>query len=462
MMVGSGTGKDRAGSTLGSFARRLPITLALSWWAFAYLLWLVGWPIRYPTTNALQVTLLVVACGAAAVLGFSAVRWARGQAVSPTVTSAIRDDRLPLPVVIGVVGALALVPVTVSTYSGFGLAELGDALSDQAAAFDQASQRILEGSASRSGLLLLQAALAPFTLSAIPYLALAWFERRRHGLVLLLALAPPIVISIAVGRDQQLGWSMVLVGASWVLSRVRRRMPLRVGGVIALALAAAIAMTIFVSRKFARFAGAIICPPGAETCLGGSANGGSDVESGLAVLSSYASQGFEGLGRALNAQWQFGGGLSHAPALQAQISALFGWPLPTTVSSQLNELGWSDSWYWSTGMTGIANDVPWVLIPLVFLVQGALLAATWRRALLAPDWLTVAVFTYTWLGLLFTPQNLQLTVSGPSYVGYLVLVTCYLIRGALDSTRTQSRTLVGVTRPPTPARRRGSAAAERA
>jgi hypothetical protein len=162
------------------------------------------------------------------------------------------------------------------------------------------------------------------------------------------------------------------------------------------------------------------------------------------TLASYASQGFEGLGHAFNATWSFGGGYSHSPAVASIVKSVFGVTHHEVVTEQLTRLGWSSTGLWSTGFAAIANDVPWVLVPLVLAAQGALLALAWKAALSEGDWLSTAVLAYTFFTLLFMPLTLQLATSGPLYVGYTVLVAAFLIRIAVRSVRHRADSKVAI------------------
>ena len=197
----------------------------------------------------------------------------------------------------------------------------------------------------------------------------------------------------------------------------------------------------FAARKISRNPNGVpLCPPGTDVCA---ATGAPTIwDSSLVYLSSYASQSFEGLGRALNGVWNFGGGLSHSGALSWLAETLFGITHGTVITNQLEKYHWSATDYWSTGLTWLANDVPWTLVPLVIAAQGFLLAIVWRSALRHGDWLSVALFSYSWLSLFFMMQNLQLAISGPIYLGYLALVVAYVARSArqrMRRNRTSSR-----------------------
>jgi len=412
-------GSVRARDSTTALGLWLPFAIAAVWWAICFTLYVVAWPIAYTHRNMLGVSALMTATLACAIAGYHLGIGDKRLAPVPA------SWKIPVTVLIGLVASLALAVPLGQTYSGFGPFDLGNALTDQSTAFSQASQRISEGFSARSGIVVLQTALAPFTLGVIPFLALSWFEARKHGVMLLLAIAAPLYLDLLVGRSAQIGISGILVVGAWVLSRIRRRMKLRRLDAMVLILIGLALVAAFAAQRFARFAGAPICPPGSDICTGANP---SFIEAAWITFASYASQGLEGLGRSLAAVWTFGGGFSHSPAIESMLARTFDFQPAPVVTSQQTGLGWSDTSYWSTALASIANDVPWLLVPLVIGAQAVILGSVWRSAVEGADWLSVTIFCYTWLGLLFVPQNLQLAISGPTYVGYIALLVLYLAR----------------------------------
>jgi hypothetical protein len=409
----------RNGASIAASGRNLPLGVAATWWVLCFALYAAAWPIAYTHRNILGVSALMAGTLIAAIIGY---RRAVGiESLAPQTVLW----KIPLPVLIGFIASLILVVPLIQTYSGFGVFDLGMALKDQAAAYAQASQRIAEGFDKRRGIVVLETLLAPFTLSVIPFLALSWFEARKHGLLLLLGLAAPIYVGLLEGRSVAIGTAGILVFGAWIISRVRRHMPLRWFEIVTFATLGVAGLAAFGAQKLARYGVSPICPPGTNICTG---RNPSLIEGTWVIFASYASQGLEGLGRALDAVWTFGGGFSHSIALESMLARLFHFQPPAVVTLQLPNVGWSDTTYWSTALTSIANDVPWPLVPLVIGVHAAILGSSWRSAVEHADWLSVTVFCYTWIDLLFIPQNLQLAISGPVYVGYIALLAWYLAR----------------------------------
>ena len=332
--------------------------------------------------------------------------------------------------VLGFILVILLQIPTIETYSAFHFWQILPALQDQSKAFYGATVRMQEGLWSRWPFVVAQTICAPLTMVVVPYLALVWFETRRYAFPLLIVLAAAVSTSIMVGRDFQLFLAAILVACSWVIARVRRRVGFSWKDAAILGGGSVLLMLLFGLRKWERMSGQAFCAPGVASCE--VTHGKVSLWDSITVtLASYASQGLEGLGHAFNATWAFGGGYSHSPAVAAIFNSVFGARQSPVVTLQLDGLGWSSTGYWSTGFAAIANDVPWVLIPLVLAAQGGLLALSWRAALKEGDWLSTAVFAYTFFTLLFMPLTLQLATSGPLYVGYVVLIVMFVIRSAL-------------------------------
>ena len=400
----------------------MPGAAFLTWWITCFTMYLLQWPIAYEQVNLTKVSLLFGATTAGAWAGYRIGI----NACSPVLFSVRSKFSSALIPMLGLACTIALfIPVT-RAYSGFDVSEMGLAFGDQAGAYSEASSRIAEGFSSRSTVVIAQTLLAPLTLVAVPYFALAWFQERRHLWPFLIAVSLPIVSSMLVGRDQQIGITMIMVAVGWLVSRYSRGLSLTLGGVVAGTALAVSFLFAFGARKLERTAGLVRCPPGSAECAGAAKP--SLLDGSLTIFGSYATQGLEGLGRALEGTWHFGGGLSHSPALSSFFQ--LGSSNEPTVTDQLIYHGWSPSGYWSTALTSLANDIPWPLVPIVIGLQAALLGLSWRSAIAHTDWLSVSVFGYTWIAMLYVPMNLQLAISGPLYIGYLALAGIFTWRRA--------------------------------
>jgi len=417
---------DHAGP-VSRFMSGLPMFAIVLWWLICFAFYITGWPIQYNRGNSGLVSLLFGSALILVAASFLFIVWRRRLDVRVRADAPERE-RLPWFVIAGIIAVIALYFPMAATYSGYNFWEILPALADQNEAYYLGSDRIAEGYGPRALVVVAQAALAPLTLAVLPYLALRWFERKRPIIlvVLIVVLATSVFMSVLTGRDFQLVLSAVLIACAWLAARVRRGIAFAWIDLWVVLGAGIVGGLTFGLRKFARVNGVAFCPQGADICA--IPHTPTLWESITVTVASYASQGFEGLGRALDATWVFGGGYSHSPALAGILNTLFGVTNDGIVTSQLDDLGWSETGYWSTGFTLLANDVPWVLIPVVVALQSVLLAYAWRAVVSKGDWLSLAVFAYSFLSLLFMPMNLQLAISGPIYIGYVVLAAVFIAR----------------------------------
>lgn len=413
--------QSRRGRDLYELGVPPPIRLALLWWAFCAALFFGGWPILYSRTNA---TLVAILLGATAV-GVLLVSRATGAVWAKEAL----PEAPPRIVLLGLLVSLVLFFPSVTAYSGLSVSQFGQAAADQSVAYREASSVISEGSAGRTSVLVLNTLFSPITIGVPPYLALRAIERKRNidRLLAGAAVLPALVLSVLTGRTQAVGVSVVLIVGALLLGAERSGSRFRFKHWVQTAGLALGLFSLLAWRAQSRLDGAVKCMPGQLDCRDATASFASVIS-----VSSYASQGFEGLGRAMEGRWAFGGGFAHAPALQNFFLTFLGREAPSgTITSQLADHGWDESGYWSTGWSQLANDVPWVITPLAVAFIALVLVLAWNRSVETGGWLPVAVFAYAFVGLVFMPQNFQLGASGPTYIGAIVLTTVFLSRETL-------------------------------
>jgi hypothetical protein len=320
----------------------LPIMLIALWWLVCFAFYVTGGP-----SSGTAATSVPSASSSAA----RSCWWRRrSSALSGASRSKYECARTPrsarLPwFVVGVVAVIVLYFPMTATYSGYNFWKILPALADQNEAYYLGSARIAEGYGPRALVVVAQAALAPLTLVVLPYLALRWFERKRPMMLVALAavIATSVFMSILTGRDFQLVLSAVQIACAWLVARARRGIVFAWIDLWVVLGAGIVGGGVFGLRKFARMNGAAFCPQGADVCA--IPHTPTLWESITVTVASYASQGFEGMGRALNAEWVFGGGYSHSPALAGILKTLLGVSNDGVVTSQLDSLGWSETGY---------------------------------------------------------------------------------------------------------------------
>lgn len=425
------TARRRGRDSTGFAEKSSPMKWIIGWWALCMLLFASGWPIVYSQTNFGKLFLLVAASGALAIIGF---RSGGGRGTHPI---GLRPSASRV-MILGLFISLILFLPTVQAYAGLELGQVGSAVQDQSGAYQQTSEVIQEGSSSRLALLTLNTLVAPLTIGVIPYFVLRAVETSsaKDRLLAVISILPSLLMSLLTGRTQAVGVVVVVSVASLLIAVARTGMGLspkrwvQIGG-LGLVLFGLVAW-----RTQERGGVSSGCLPGQLNCpeqLSGT-------KASFVTVTSYASQGFEGLGRAMEGTWSFGGGFSHSPALRNLVETFGGMNLSAnTITSQLSQHGWHEHWYWSSGWSQLANDIPWVLIPFFVGAMAALCGAAWRRAVWGGDWLSVTVYSYLFLALAFMPQNYQLGASGPTYVGVLFLAALFLTRELHEQMRAKQR-----------------------
>lgn len=408
-----------------------PMRLVMVWWGICIALFLIGWPILYARTNMLKILPLVALTALLATLAFN--KFASQPSRPPLALTGI--SRMML---LGLAISTLLFFPTVQGYAGLQLSDINEAVGDQSAAYQQSTDMITKGSASRSVILMLNTLAAPLTLGTIPYFVMRAIETRllRDRMLALLSVAPSVLLSLLTGRTQAMGVIVVVSVASLlvVIQRTGRRLTFKhwlwVGSL-------GISLFAFVAwRSQERKAGNFSCRAGQLNCTEET----SGLWDALITVSSYAGQGFEGFGRALEGTWSFGGGFSHSPALRNFVMTFgAGESQSNPVTQQLYQHGWDEQAFWSSGWSQLANDVPWILIPFLLALVAALTGAAWRRAVREADWISLTVFSYWFLALAFMPQNYQLGASGPTYVGVIFLSLLFMFREFHSSATTTNR-----------------------
>ncbi|TCJ76473.1 UNVERIFIED_ORG: hypothetical protein EDC92_11414 [Dietzia maris] len=409
--------------------RQLPLYAVITWWGVCFASYASGWPIEYGRANFVEVALMFGATAVLTVIGFQlglnarVGGYSKGAAWWPAI---------------GLVVSTVLFFPTVATSSALNLSELGTALSDQGTAYQETSDLFEQGVAGGAAVFLASILFAVFTLTVIPAYAVRAIDGDRRAILpLLVGVLPPLTLSVLTGRDQQFGVVVLLMVASWVIVVARRKSWTVFRASLLAIVVAAVTFLAMSYRRYQRLDGVDFCNPGQINCAENSAG---FLAQSFRMFASYCSQGFEGLGRALDTTWSFGGGLSHSVPLDGLSSRLFAPRSAPTVTEQLDLVGWSASAYWSTALTQLANDLPWILVPVFVGVWAILLGFTWKLAVTRGDWLTVTIFAYSIYGFIFVPQNYQLGVTVPMYLGYILLIALLFYRIMTErSEKTRSR-----------------------
>lgn len=402
-----------------------PAALIFGWWTLCFLMFFINWPIRYTRPNFGLVVIIWLATTAISVAFYrgGVRRKSRSGRRSGEVE---RDPSRPgeLMPKIGAVLALILLPTVVVTYTGFSISSFGAAIADTGTSYFATSTNLNnQGQGARLALTAIMTVTNIFALTSLPYFTFKWTRYHRGGLWLIAALIPYVVMAIFSGRDYYLGLPLVLVVVAALAGSGGRVIVRPTKAVGVLALTAGVGLFLAARRGSRADYGKsnlTLDACGAGTICDRPPPGGF-----AGFFAGYATQGFEGLGFALDGEWHFGNFVAHSPAVATILRA----DVSSTISAQLDGLGWSSTGYWSTGLARIANDVPWVLVPIVVGLAFWLFGNLWRIALSSnTDPITITILAYTGYLLIFMPQNLTLAIDGPRYLAYVFLVGLWIVK----------------------------------
>lgn len=422
-----------------------PLRMVLAYLAVTFALFFI-WPINWTLYDSWTRSLLIIYV----VMCFAAVYLAGALATR-------REPRpgVPIPVrfivaVGGVLAVLLLTPLSFA-YTEKGPWEVFSALGDQRLAYEDVQQLIARSSGT-SPVVLLGAVLAPITFAA-PVLGVLYWREFHWGLRLLTsaAILTSIVLSILKGTDREIA-NLVIILIGILALRAARDRPYgslfarllrhHRGAVLLMGVALAIAATIYVERKSDRLGGtASACAIGTGICA--------DLDSpaiswlgekggfGASTLVLSLTQGYYGLGIAMEQPFDSTYGFGHSPALLSFADRAFGSGFSSRAYTAkiAMEDGWSDRNFWSSAMSWWANDFGFPGALIVVGLFGYLLGATWRDAVLAASDSAAVLFVLALTVLVYLPMNNQLFLVIDSYLTFVVWFVVWLMPGGIPVPR---------------------------
>lgn len=147
-------------------------------------------------------------------------------------------------------------------------------------------------------------------------------------------------------------------------------------------------------------------------------------------LCGYISNGYAGLGLAMNLpfEWTYGFGFSRALTEYGEQYLNFFDP---RINSYLfrNELisGWPAGVLWSTAFVWFASDVSYAGVVLLLFCVGVFFASVWKDYLNRKSLLTLTILTQISIFIVYLPANNQLFQSKSSFHGTILIMIIYLI-----------------------------------
>jgi hypothetical protein len=369
-------------------------------------------------------------------------------------------DGWRLVIVLGAIANVVILFPAAYAYTGKMPWDVFSALRDQQAAYEELQQTLLLTADTRTPVVLARTLAAPLTFAVVPLGLLHWGRMSiQLRILFVVSIGSTLAFSILRGTDREIADLVLISGAATMiklarlivhekirLSDIVRRYAL---GIIFAGLAFLAAATLFIDRKEGRvtdihyfcFDETTICADFDHPILRAFGERG---QFALVMAAAYASNGYYGLSLALGLNFHSTFGLGHAPFLMKAYSDLVGSDAlyEQSYTYRLRELGWDDLRVWSTMFPWIANDIGFLMMPVLMLVIGWIFGGTWRDAVLAREDRAAIVFAFMTIMIAYIPANSQLTLVSDSYFSFVVWIAWWLL-GRRRSRSSNSYTELG-------------------
>jgi hypothetical protein len=151
----------------------------------------------------------------------------------------------------------------------------------------------------------------------------------------------------------------------------------------------------------------------------------------LSMFLSYLSQGYYGLGLALDADWHWTRFQSFSYSISVITNRLFGWEWqwPNSYVYRIGlETGWGES-KWHTVFTHFANDFTFPGTIVLFGMFAYVFARSWLAAIRYENPFAIMMFSLLALGAFFVPANNQLLHTPGALLTTLMVSILYIVQG---------------------------------
>lgn len=156
----------------------------------------------------------------------------------------------------------------------------------------------------------------------------------------------------------------------------------------------------------------------------------------LIYLTSYLSQGYYGLSRALPLPWTPMFGVGNSDFLMAKLDPVFGIDL-NQYSYQTKVEAYGEAITWATIYVGLANDVSFVgVIPLMF-VLGYFFAEVVKAAIIRRGNLASVILCLLFVMFLYFPANNQVFYSPSTFMAFWVLTFLWISGSYVQSLKSK-------------------------
>jgi hypothetical protein len=267
------------------------------------------------------------------------------------------------------------------------------------------------------------------------------FDALRRNLVVIFAIASLIFYVLGSGKQKQLGDILIYLLTIAALKYGVKRKPIQMKWIAAIGAVGIIGVLAFVAILSQRY-GALGVDVGnvnqrvlyriyIDTNHPVFSIFGENYGLNLSMFLSYLSQGYYGLGLALETPWHW----THFQGFSYSVSVLsnrvlgLDWEWPNTLVYQVGlTTGWGES-KWHTVFTHLATDVTFPGTALLFGFFAYVFARSWRASIRYENPFAILMFALLSLGAFFVPANNQLLHTPGALFTTIVISILYMTMG---------------------------------
>lgn len=423
--------KSAAKRTPREFAVFAPLKIALAYILFTLLIAVLG-PVEYYNFPITKTLLFMLAIISALIIGYfhgvkAGVAATRPEMQrKPTLVRLIFDLSL----------AIALGALLLSALSTSSAGLLNTSLSGIGEAYASTYEGYERNSGSYSTSFIIYSMSLPFTFIATVW-GFYYFRQLgalRRALTVALVVGGLLYYVVGTGKQKQIGDVMIYLIAVGLVKYGVRGKRISLGLVMKTIASALASVSLFIAVLGQRYAVLGVDADNINRHVMDRLNFnqdhlvfkllGPDYGLTLSIFSSYLSQGYYGLGLALETDWIWTRmtGFSYSVSIIASRFLGFEWQWPNTLVNQVGlETGWGDS-KWHTVFPYFATDFTWPGTVLLFGYFAYVYARCWLAAIRYQNPFAILMFALMTMGMFFMPANNQL-LHTPGALFTLVLTS---------------------------------------
>lgn len=165
---------------------------------------------------------------------------------------------------------------------------------------------------------------------------------------------------------------------------------------------------------------------------------GEELAAALDSAIFYPTHGYLGLSESMTQDFVFSGGYGGSRALTRYAGSYFGLPdtFPLTYPARTQvATGYPSGRLWHTVYPWLASDLTFFGAVALMGLVGWAMARWWIRSVSELDSLSIGLIGNAAIFIAFVPANNQIGMSQVNLIGFLTLLTCYVVRAALRPKR---------------------------